>query len=547
MRQLLSCLVLLQLAAAAGAAEIRLEVKHRSAATVYLAGGSADGLAVGDRLSVVSKGSAIGELEVVFLAEHSASCKVLSESRPIQAGDAAVAQRPDAAKPGATPEITLQPVAPAPSGPAPSYAAAAGTPRPVPWARARGSLSLGWNKLWDDTPNQYDFEQRTARLDLGLWEIGGQPLQLNVRARSRQDLRARQMGFENIPTDERRDRFYEAALRYEPPNGRMAVEAGRIGVANLGLGYLDGAVAELRLVQTLRLGGFFGNRADVEQVPGFQQGRKYGGYLRLAGGGRYWPGRYDALGFFVRELAGSEVSREYVGFQGRFASKSFYFSQWAELDLLRGWRTSADGSTQQLSNLSLSASYKVKPGGSFAVSYDQRRNYRTAETRSIPDALFDTFLHQGFRGSVDVARANGIGVNGFFGVRLSDQKTKTAYSYGGSLRHPNLFGAQLSGGLDASGFTNGTTKGYQGNVRLGRMTRSVMASASYGVSSYTLTTTTVLPNPASTSGARRLNQWLRLSARGDFSKGAWLYGEFEYAHGDDVKGPRGALELGYRF
>ncbi len=118
-----------------------------------------------------------------------------------------------------------------------------------------------------------------------------------------------------------------------------------------------------------------------------------------------WPGAYDVNLFGVREFAGSEISREYVGVQSRFGRKAVTFSQWAEADLLRDWRKPAEGSVVQLSNLSASLRYRASPSSSLSVSYDQRRNYRSAETRSVPEILFDTYAHQGFRGSVDIARA----------------------------------------------------------------------------------------------------------------------------------------------
>jgi len=521
----------------ASASEIRLEIKHRSAGTVYLTGGSANGLALGDRLTVQSKGTPIGEVEVIYLAEHSASCKVLRETRPLQAGDAAVIQKADPpkaapAEPEAVVSESATTVAPT------ALPRSTGSSEPVPWARARGGVSFLWTKAWDETPTAFDFEQRNLRFDLGLWDIAGQPLQFNARARGRQDLRARPPGFVGAPTNERRDRLYELAARYDERGGRFSVEAGRIGVSSLGIGYLDGVSGELRVYRSLRLGGFFGRRADIERAGEIEAGNKYGAFARLAGGGASWPGSYDAQVFAVRELAGSEPSREYVGFQGRFGSRGFTFSQWAELDLLRGWREGADGQTSQLSNLSLAASYRFTPGASVTASYDQRRNYRTAETRSIPEILFDDFLHQGFRGSLDVSRSSGFGASAFFGVRLADDQTqRDAYSFGGGLRHARLLGS-LSGSLDGSGFSNGTTSGYQGSVRVGRATPPVATDLAWGLASYRL---------SNGEAARRLNQWLRLSARAELSHGFWLYAEAEYDKGDDVEGPRAALELGYRF
>jgi hypothetical protein len=231
------------------------------------------------------------------------------------------------------------------------------------------------------------------------------------------------------------------------------------------------------------------------------------------------------------------VSREYLGLQGRFGARRFSFFHWAELDLNRDWREAASGSSSQLSNLSLAASYRPSSSAALGLSYDQRRNYRTAENRSIPDQLFDKFVRQGLRANVDVSRARGLGFSAFVGVRFQDQADDTAYSYGGGLRHPALLGVFAS--LEGSGFTNGRTQGLQASARLGRsIGRMGGADLAYGLSSYTL---------KATSQERRLNQWLRLSGRGELSRGFAVYGELEYDKGDDVEGPRASLELAYRF
>ena len=65
-------------AGAAEAAEMSSTVKYLSAEHVYLDRGSAQGLTVGLVGRVVRDGQAIGELEVVFVAERSASCTVSS-------------------------------------------------------------------------------------------------------------------------------------------------------------------------------------------------------------------------------------------------------------------------------------------------------------------------------------------------------------------------------------------------------------------------------------------------------------------------------------
>jgi hypothetical protein len=258
--------LVLALVPAAASAAVTLSVKYRSASNVYVDGGRAQGLAVGDRLTVLSGRQAVAELEVVFVAEQSASCRVVSETRTVRAGDAVVPRR-KAAPEGATVEAPPPPAgaavaAPAPVAP-PAPAPSVGTSRSeaAPWGRARGGVSFGYYKVTDDTSSAFDFEQSTARADVTISDLGGRPLTLTTRLRSRQDVRARTLSSLG-PSDRRQDRLYELALRYEPPGEGFALEVGRIGVSRfVGVGYLDGA-----LVRVGGRGG--GHRAAVlQQLP----------------------------------------------------------------------------------------------------------------------------------------------------------------------------------------------------------------------------------------------------------------------------------------
>jgi hypothetical protein len=529
-RLLLLLAILPTLSGAALAAERRIAVKYRSATSVYLDGGTADGLSVGDHLTVLSRGESIADLEVVYASEHSASCSVTSERRPVSAGDVAILpekvtplSEPTAAVPTQTSATTASAGALAPAS-------------PVPWARARGGLSFGWYRLWDDTPANFGFEQRNARGDLSLWDIWGKPYQLNLRFRSRQDIRAQTPSFDNIPRDERRDRLYELSLRYQPNEGPLVWEAGRIGSSPMGIGYLDGVLAAFRPTPEFQVGAFFGNRPDIDGYSPLSKGRKYGTFLRLTSGTTYAPGSYDAQVAAVREFSGSDLSREYLSFQGRLASGTRFTSfQWAEVDLNTGWRQDLAASKVQLSNLSLSASYRVSPSVQAGVSYDQRRNYWTQELRSLPEILFDKYLHQGFRARLDLFRPDALGAWGSFGVVLEERDQSKSYSWGLGLRHPHIGGFFAS--VDASGFTNPTTDGYVASARLGHTFRGAQMDLSYGASYYSFRSTT----------DTRLNQWARLSGRFDLPRRVYLQTDFEYDRGDDVKGPRAVLEIGYRF
>jgi hypothetical protein len=538
---LLPALIVLVAGLPVRAQEKRLTVKYRSAGNVYLDGGSADGVAVGDHLAALSRGETIAELEVVFIAERSASCRILSEKRTVQAGDVVIVK----AKPVAPVEaqtVTTAAVTPAVAAPVAQAGSAPAERRP--WARARGGVSIGLYRLWDDTPANYDFEQRTGRADLNLWDLWGKPYEFSFRLRSRQDVRHRPPGFEGIPRDERLDRLYELALRYQPADGTVRWEVGRIGASPIGIGYLDGALASYRLVPSLEIGGFFGNRPNIDRYASQPTGRKYGGFVRLFGGRGYAPGAYDGIAFFVREFVGSEVSREYVGVQGRLGSGRFTSFQWAEVDLNRGWRQDLAGNTVQLSNLSVTGSYRVSDAFQASLSYDQRRNYWTQEIRPLPEVLFDRFLHQGFHASLDLFRPSSIGASASFGVRKDEKDTATSYSWSAGIRHPRLFGLFVS--VDGSGFTNPFTDGYLVSARASKSLGRAQIDLAYGASLYKLKAAEV-QNPLPGLTPNRLNQWGRASTRFELPRGFYLQGDFEYDTGDDVKGPRLLAELGYRF
>ena len=94
-RQLLVCRVLLALGmilplageTALSATGGPIEVRYRSSDSVYLSGGRVHGVEVGDRFAVLRGNEQIAEIEVVFVADHSASCRILDERQEIAAGD----------------------------------------------------------------------------------------------------------------------------------------------------------------------------------------------------------------------------------------------------------------------------------------------------------------------------------------------------------------------------------------------------------------------------------------------------------------------------
>jgi len=537
-------------ATAALAAGQKFRVKYRSMGNVYLEGGRADGLGVGDRLRVQSGAEMVGELEVVYAAEHSASCRVVSESRPVKSGDqaAAVSSRP--AIPAADALAEPKPAssgsrAVASSAASPSSAPFGSPSRGTAWARLRGGASIGYYRSWDGTESDLDFEQRTGRVDLGLVDIAGQPLSLSLRARSRQDIRARTLSL-RTPQNERNDRLYELALRYDPPSDALQFELGRVGIHNfVGVGYLDGGIVRLRVRPRLRLGAFGGRAADYEGFGFASEGSKYGAFVTLSPGGRYATSGYDVALAFVKENAEGDVSREYVSLESRFGSGSRWsLFQRAELDVNRGWRKELSASSVQLSNVSLSGNLRLSSSSNLFVSYDGRRNFRYFQNRIVPEEVFDDLLHQGLRAGVNLFRPGGFGATAGVGVSLKEEDPRhpelniaNAYSFNGGVRHANLLGG-LSLGLDASGFSNGYTDGGLLSLRVGRrFGAGHMLDFSWGRSLYRI----------KLDEQQRETQWLRLVGRVEIARHFFVVSDLEYDSGDDLQGPRVFFELGSVF
>ncbi len=528
----------------------KFRVKYRSLSNVYLEGGRAQGLEVGDRLQVVDGKTTVAELEVVYAAEQSASCKPIQETRPIREGDVAVlTKKAPGSTPAATPPKAEQDTARPATLSAP--ASAAGTTYSerranAPWARLRGGASFGYYRVWDHTESGYSFEERTGRLDLGLYDIGGQPLSFTLRGRSRQDSRARTLS-SRTPMDEGTDRLYEVALRYEPSSDNVTVEIGRVGIDRfVGIGYLDGGILRLRVLPGVQLGAFGGRIADIEAFGFGGSGRRLGGFLRLSPGGRYVIGGYDATLAFVREDANGDVSRQYLSLESRFGGRSrLTLFERAELDLNTGWRRELTGKSTQLSNVSLSANLRMSPSAFAFVSYDGRRNYRYFQNRDVPEEVFDDLLHQGLRAGIGVSRPGGFGATFGFGMSLKEQDPRhpelnlaNAYSFNGGVRHANLFSSGFSVGVDGSGFSNGYTKGGLVSARLGRSLRGGhLLDLSYTLTRYRVEQTQ----------EDRQTHWLRLLGRAQLGRRLYLQADLENDSGDDLKGPRGMLELGLVF
>jgi hypothetical protein len=526
-------------AAHAAAATRPIAVSYVSSGAVYLDAGRAEGLAPGARLKLVRGGETVAEIEVDFVAEHSASCKLVSSTRPVWSGDRAVlVSSPGAAEgdapatpmPGAPePEVASEPYrySPAPRGGA------------LPWAKRSGSLAVGYRTFSiTDGPSS---TESSGRLSLRLREIAGKPLELRVRLRGR---RTEREGYgRSVATRQSSDRLYELSLAYDPPEGRFSFRAGRLAAGPFGgLGYLDGVLAQFRIGRRFFLGAFGGARPDLTELGFDTAGSKYGAFVRFATERDARPAFAEiVLGGVSERARGGDVSRDYLTVESRFGSGNrWWLFERAEIDLNRGWRREVAGKGSEVSNAALSASLRLTPSWRASFSYDQRRNYLTWETRPLPEEVFTRYFREGARLALEWQSRRGWNASLAAGQERADEIDEPTDAATFTLLKTGVFGSPLMLGGDGSFYSGGSAEGWVASLRARWVFRGGHdLGLTLGASEATF--------PDLVGVEARANEWVRLSGTVQLPFRLYLYGEYELATGDDFEGDRAMLELAYRF
>ena len=533
-----------------------LQVSHVGADAVYLNGGRSHGLTVGQIISVVRDGEPVAELQVAFVSRKSASCRVVDSRLEIVLGDQAIpiASLDQPAAPAET--ASAEPAAPGPptvgvpdrpekDRRVSSSPPASGTDRK--WADFSGTLSVRWHHFEDGSDVPRSFDQTTARVNLRSQSLNG-AYEARIRVRGREDRRYR----ENEPTEtSRRDRLYELAFSYEPPEGRVFLEMGRMASSPmLGFDYLDGVLGEYRFPRKgsedtrshfFGVGGFYGQRSDIDDIGLGAEGAAYGAFFHYKRKRtRESPFYADLLVGGIRETYEGEVSREFVSVYGRLGSGSRWsFYQRADIDINTDWRRDVAGDDYQVSNLLSTVNYRFSDNLRLGLSYDHRRRFREFENRDTPEEIFDDRLREGFRLTAQIGDPRGWRLTSSIGVRSEEGASEDAYTGTGSVFHTNIGGHNLLLGLDFSGFSGDTSDGYRVSLR----TRKYFKGGhDIGLTLGTSTTTNTIGGaPVDTE-----NQWIRLNGTARLPKRFFLLAEIEVTEGDDLAGERLILQLGYR-
>jgi hypothetical protein len=471
----------------------------------------------------------IAYLEVLFVAEHSASCRLLESTGSIQINDEALVLT--------TIEISATP----PSARIDTVSVSQSErPRAVKKSvktnRVTGRIALDsqWNNDLEST--NADVAEPSLSGRMRIEKIGGSHLSFDLKLRLRRVIRSRESA--GATETQWNNRLYEAALAFDSPDSKVGYRAGRF-VANAisGMGYIDGALGSYRLNENWSAGAFLGTDPDLRNTD-FQTDRvKSGVYARFAKSHEHTPRVAGTLAV-AGQYQDGEASREFL-YQQISAAPSSKLSVYesAELNLNRGWREQADGALL-LSSFLFSTTWNPHKNISADLGYDNRRNFHTFETRNAADSLFDDAVRQSLRGGLRVRFAKSFYSRATLGIRGLRDDFSESGNVSFACGSTNLLHSRCGVETTYSTYHNSFSDGDQWSLSARRsISHSLQVNAASGQDSYRIKSV----------NSDVTQQWIRLSGDATLSRHFYSSAQTEIRRGEGIDGNFYSLELGYRF
>ena len=363
-------------------------VSFVSGGTVYVTVGRDDGLRVGDRLEARRSGRPAATLEIVDLASHSASCRILEPGGTVDAGDPVELPR----------SAVTTPIGPNPGQVAETLPPSSGSPpaeRPRTNGRRdgilRGSIDLRMVAADDRVNPRGDYIRPSFDLRMSGERLGGADFGLEVRIQTRRTF------VDQAATgrsDESRMRVYRAAGRWEPRDSGWQVTAGRQVSSDLSrVSSFDGVLGEYAGARW-SAGAFSGTQPDPRDYGYATEIREHGGFLKYERRGS-GPDRWSLTGGVVGSYHASGIDREYVFGQWRRNGRTLSANLGQEVDVNRGWKRSRGERTLSATNANGSCRYRLSGSTAVEAGFDDRRAIRLYRYKETPETAFDDSHRQG--------------------------------------------------------------------------------------------------------------------------------------------------------
>ncbi|HEY3296099.1 MAG TPA: hypothetical protein VGL38_11740 [bacterium] len=516
----------------ASAQTVTATITYVATSSVYLDKGAAQGVQKGDSGEVLQKGKRVATAVVLFVSDKSSSCALKDVAGTVRVGDEVslhvtiAPQTPQAVADTAAKQVSAPPSVIAPV-------------RKAKTAGARFTGSVGvqiLGQISHDALN-YNYYQPGLALRAKVENIFGAGPVLNARMNLRRN--HRNLPRPGVPQTEWLSRVYEVSLSYDAPGSAINYSVGRILSNRMaGIGYLDGALLGVQVANAIEVGAFGGTQPDLRTTDLRGTVTKGGAYATYQHGS-YGTQLVNATLAAAGEYYKGQISREFVYEQANYLwTDQLSAYQSVEMNVNRGWRKTANSSTLELTNLLLNVRYSPLHAVAVTASYDNRTPYRTYETRTLADSLFDTSLQQGYKLGVDMRLpwAMQADVQGGLRTRRGDNTTTQTGSAGLSTR--DLLKQRVFLGARVTAFSSRFSKGYQPSITVSRLLfNRLTAGVQAGWDVYDLKTV----------NQKVSSNWQRINADWMMSRLLYASGSYEFYRGGGLSGNRYYAELGCRF
>ncbi len=419
------------------------KVKQVASGTVYLDGGSNDGLAEGMRLKVLhlTPGDAlinrkeIGTIAVIAVAGNSAACESRNAGAPIQTGDTAELYESDA---------QVLAMARASSGRR-SYAQVVSfsdgdpledelreyVPRPpLPEVnRARGRIGFEQNAILDHTSGTATYQEGLV-LRADMTRLGGSYWNFTGYWRGRLSSRSN-AGPQTL--NDLLNRTYQIGLYYDNPKSRYVAGFGRLLLpwAN-SLNTIDGGYVGRRIGRETTVGAFAGTTPDPTAWD-YDPSRQIAGSFVSFEHGSYETVRFISTAGAAITRSHWHPERQFLFFENTllFGTKVSIYHNLEADRLAKPLAPGSNGPRLARSFLTL----RLQPSRVLAIDFSHNyfRDVPTFDTRLIGTGLLDKFLFQGVSAGFRLELPYRTTLYTSIGRSKRDQDARSALNYMGGL------------------------------------------------------------------------------------------------------------------
>ncbi len=525
-------LVLIPLAAFSAALRhaIHCRVTYCTTAQMYFDAGKAEGLSIGDTLTIARGDTSVGSAVITGVSTHSSVGRALVSDVTARIGDLGTLMKEGdvtAAPPDAGDSAAVALDASIPSTPAVGRSPSENV--------VTGRVAFQYTgQIAED--HRLNISQPAVYAHVRMENLAGSGMSLSLYGREYYDIGGPYLRYGDS-THSRLD-VSELSLGFDRQTAAVGFSAGRfISRYVTGIGALDGGEVFLRQGRfTAGVLAGAGVQSRVLGTGGDQ--RNMGGFLAYHQGASF-DDAYDASVAYVRQTAAGSLDREFLSVQNSLAMGAG-FNAYGSADVeLKEMSNGAISSHPSVSSLLLFVNYEPVPWLSTNVGYDGTRSvYLFESMKGISDSLYHEALRQGFRIHGTVRLGMGYTLTTEASVRTQAGDGGSSHTLGAGIRVTDIFSTRVFGGFRYRNVGGSFLSGSQSTIELGRsFSQHVDILLEYDSRSYSVD---------------RLHQTFTtqtFSGTGNFWITRNLYGMIggDYALDNTMNGIHFFLECGYRF